>query len=164
MDRRGKPPLERTIEREQKAGRTGGADGNRIVYDESAIERLLDRSQLVLHPPTWVNYLHQQCSFLQPQYVSNSDDSTLCSCQRLSDNIESCQSLDCRGKLSKLMAGRRGSCSLKERAGALAACCLLRCAASFGIAGSACWPLFPLHTLRACHPPPSFARPGNDGT
>ncbi|KAK9818901.1 hypothetical protein WJX74_010226 [Apatococcus lobatus] len=44
--RKGKPPLERTREREQKAGRTGGADGNRIVYDESAIERLLDRSKL----------------------------------------------------------------------------------------------------------------------
>lgn len=36
--------LIRLSEREQAEGRTGGQAGQRIVYDDAAIERLLDRS------------------------------------------------------------------------------------------------------------------------
>ena len=36
--------LIRLSEREQAEGRTGGQAGRRIVYDDAAIERLLDRS------------------------------------------------------------------------------------------------------------------------
>ena len=35
--------LIRLSEREQAEGRTGGQAGQRIVYDDAAIERLLDR-------------------------------------------------------------------------------------------------------------------------
>ena len=48
----------RLSEREQAEGRTGGQAGHRIVYDDAAIERLLDRwateqylSELVLGLP-----------------------------------------------------------------------------------------------------------------
>ncbi|KAK9828698.1 hypothetical protein WJX72_001585 [[Myrmecia] bisecta] len=47
----GKPnAVIRTAEREQQEGRTGG-DARRIVYDDAAIERLLDRSDLLHQPP-----------------------------------------------------------------------------------------------------------------
>lgn len=40
--------LIRLSEREQAEGRTGGQAGQRIVYDDAAIERLLERCRLSL--------------------------------------------------------------------------------------------------------------------